>query len=142
MVGVTSSGAAPPSGGRFGGAARAPYLRLVPGTGTGGLGVRRFDTLRVEATRMPDGSVRAAASGDLDLATAPELESQLLGLCTPETQRLTIDLSALSFLDCAGLSTMRRVEALCGARGCAVEIVTAPGPAQRLIELVTEFETR
>jgi len=44
-------------------------------------------------------------SGELDIATAPLLRDCLEGL---DGQRVTLDLSALTFLDSAGLSVLAR----------------------------------
>ena len=135
---MTSSGAAP-AGGGLAGAARPRYLHSVPGSQAAGVSPR-YDALRLATRRSDDGPVSVTPAGELDLASAPQLESELLALLESGTPRLTIDLRRLSFMDCAGLSAMRRVEAMGGVLGCEVEVLTAPGPAQRLIELVSALD--
>jgi anti-anti-sigma factor len=58
-------------------------------------------------------STRAAAditiaelAGELDIASAPALREQLLGLLRPGSGRLVIDLSQVSFCDASGLAVL------------------------------------
>jgi anti-sigma B factor antagonist len=60
----------------------------------------------------------AELTGELDIASAPILREQLLGLLRPGSSRLVIDLSRVSFCDASGLavlvSTGRRARLLGG----------------------------
>lgn len=60
----------------------------------------------------------AELAGELDIASAPALREQLLGLLRPGSSRLVIDLSKVSFCDASGLavlvSTGRRAKLLGG----------------------------
>jgi len=56
--------------------------------------------------RIADGVTIAELSGDLDLASAPGLREQLLGLLRPGTSRLVLDLSRVSFCDASGLAVL------------------------------------
>ena len=56
--------------------------------------------------RIADGVTIAELSGDLDLASAPDLREQLLGLLRPGTSRLVLDLSRVSFCDASGLAVL------------------------------------
>ena len=65
------------------------------------------------------GSVTIAElTGELDIASAPALRGQLLGLLRPGSSRLVIDLSRVSFCDASGLAvlvnTARRARLLGG----------------------------
>jgi anti-anti-sigma factor len=68
--------------------------------------------------RTECGYVIAALRGELDIASAPTLREQLLGLLCPAPSRLIIDLSAVSYADASGLavlvSTARRAGLLGG----------------------------
>ncbi len=60
----------------------------------------------------------AELTGELDIASAPALREQLLSLLRPDSSRLVIDLSKVSFADASGLavlvSTARRAKLLGG----------------------------
>ncbi len=72
--------------------------------------------------------------GELDAATAPELERRLTGLATPGPI-LVLDLHALSFLDSLGLNMLFRAREWALARDVALRLVRAPVHVQRLIVL-------
>jgi anti-anti-sigma factor len=57
-------------------------------------------------TRTELGSAVAALRGELDIASAPTLRDQLLGLLRPAASRLIIDLSAVSYADASGLAVL------------------------------------
>jgi anti-anti-sigma factor len=44
--------------------------------------------------------------GDLDLATAPQLESELTGLDVSTQQRIIVDLSGVTFMACVGMTVL------------------------------------
>jgi anti-sigma B factor antagonist len=56
--------------------------------------------------RTADGVTIAELSGDLDLASAPVLREQLLGLLRPGASRLVLDLSRVLFCDASGLAVL------------------------------------
>lgn len=56
--------------------------------------------------RTADGVTVAELSGDLDLASAPVLREQLLGLLRPGASRLVLDLSRVTFCDASGLAVL------------------------------------
>jgi anti-anti-sigma factor len=58
------------------------------------------------SARTERGSVIAALRGELDIASAPTLRDQLLGLLRPDASRLIIDLSAVSYADASGLAVL------------------------------------
>jgi anti-anti-sigma factor len=58
------------------------------------------------SARKQDGNVIAALSGALDIASAPALREQLLGLLRPGASRLIIDLSAVGYADASGLAVL------------------------------------
>jgi anti-anti-sigma factor len=45
-------------------------------------------------------------SGEVDLATAPEMEIVLLNVLNVETAHLIIDMTSVSFIDCFGLGVL------------------------------------
>jgi anti-sigma B factor antagonist len=56
--------------------------------------------------RAADGISIAELSGELDLASAPGLREELLGLLRPGASRLVLDLSRVSFCDASGLAVL------------------------------------
>lgn len=80
------------------------------------------------SARTERGHVIATLCGELDIATAPALREQLLGLLRPAASRLVLDLSAVSYADASGLAvlvgTARRAGLLRGFLRLA-----APAPA-------------
>ena len=56
--------------------------------------------------RNEDGIAVGELAGELDLARAPALREQLLGLLRPGSSRLILDLSRVSFCDASGLAVL------------------------------------
>lgn len=96
------------------------------------------------STRTERGHVIATLSGALDIASAPVLREQLLGLLRPAASRLVINLSAVQYADASGLAvlvgTAHRARMLGGFLRLA-----APGPAVarvlRLTGLYRQLDT-
>jgi len=61
---------------------------------------------RALSTPATGGVTIAGLSGELDLAGAPALREQLLGLLRPGASRLVIDLSKVSHCDASGLAVL------------------------------------
>lgn len=85
-----------------------------------------------------DGCVVAVLRGELDIASAPALRDELLGLLRPGAGRLVIDLSAVGYADASGIAVLvgtgRRAELLGGWLRLA-----APAPAVARVLSVTGF---
>src|SRR3954453_21128162 len=58
--------------------------------------------LRLDVTER-DGWSGLAVGGEIDVATAPRLREQLIGLVNDGNHRIVVDLSAVDFLDSTGL---------------------------------------
>jgi anti-sigma B factor antagonist len=74
-------------------------------------------------------------SGELDLASGPELESELDQLSGPETNLVVIDLRQLDFMDSTGLSILVRAHQRLAGEGCEVGLVRGSQQVQRLLDL-------
>ena len=90
--------------------------------------------LSVEQTDLED-VVRLEVTGELDLATAPELEYRLRRLRTRHVN-VRLNLSRLEFVDVAGARTIARVLAEAGADGWLELEPELSATARRVFELV------
>ncbi|RAY14611.1 anti-anti-sigma factor [Actinomadura craniellae] len=92
------------------------------------------------STATQGGHVVVTAIGELDLYTAPRLQTALAGLLRTDVDRVVVDLSGVEFCDSTGmnvlLSAMKRIK----ERGGTFELV-APRPAVRRILQVTGLDT-
>src|SRR5919109_5024628 len=112
--------------------------------GTVWLDRRRPDSVRqVElnvSTSSQGGHAVVTASGELDLYTAPQLQTALAALLREHVDRVVVDLSGIEFCDSTGmnvlLSAMKRLK----ERGGTLELA-APRPAVRRILEVTGLDT-
>jgi anti-anti-sigma factor len=81
------------------------------------------------------GTIRLCLAGELDLAAQPEFKAAL-DAAQADSDRVVLDLSALTLIDCAALSTIF-VAADRGRRDGAVLILFDPrGQVRRLLDLV------
>jgi anti-anti-sigma factor len=79
--------------------------------------------------------VIAVLSGELDIASAPALREQLLGLLTPATSRLIIDLSAVSYADASGLAVLVGTGRRAGLLGGYLRLAAPSPEAARALSL-------
>jgi anti-sigma B factor antagonist len=63
--------------------------------------------MQIEITSNSDSQV-ITVSGEVDLATSPELDVAIIGALESGTQSLVIDLSDVSFMDSSGLGVIVR----------------------------------
>lgn len=87
-------------------------------------------------TEQGAGGLRVALSGDLDVASAPSVETRLLELDRPESPAvLVLDLRGLSFIDSTGLSLLINADSRARKAGRHVTIVSGKGAPRRLLEV-------
>jgi anti-sigma B factor antagonist len=85
---------------------------------------------------VPDGDVvHVRPFGELDLATAPDLEASLVELSSDGHPKVVLDLAGLTFVDSSGMRAI--VEAYHTAARHRVELEIRPGPpnVQRAFQL-------
>lgn len=73
------------------------------------------------------------ATGEIDLSTAPMLESHLDELVVDS--HVVLDLSGVTFIDSTGLRVILSADSKAGEHGRALAIVATNGPVLRLFEL-------
>jgi anti-sigma B factor antagonist len=74
-------------------------------------------------------------SGELDLASGPELEAELNQLNGADTNMVVIDLRELDFMDSTGLSILVRAHQRLAGEGCEIGLVRGSQQVQRLLDL-------
>jgi len=83
----------------------------------------------------------AALSGELDIACAPALREQLLGLLRPAASRLVIDLSQVSYADASGLAVLVGTGRRAGLLGGYMRLA-APTPGVANVLRITGLRLR
>jgi anti-sigma B factor antagonist len=78
--------------------------------------------------------------GELDLATAPQLEANIEQLCGAGAEEIEIDLAGLAFIDSTGLRALLIAQELCKEHGCEFFLLPGPDQVQRLFELTGLLE--
>jgi anti-anti-sigma factor len=95
--------------------------------------------LHIESRREGD-AVIVALNGELDLASAPELERELREAEATNPSRVVIDLSGLGFMDSTGLQALLRTRERAGASTYELALRRGPHQVQRVFELTKTAE--
>ena len=105
-------------------------------------------TVRLDEESLDPSGLILTASGELDLATAPELRARVTAAIDAGVNRLVIDLCPLFFLDSIALAVLLHARRQLGDAG-RMAVVVAPGSYARLIfevagmpQCIDVFETR
>ncbi len=93
------------------------------------------------SSRTEDAHTIAALSGELDIACAPALREQLLGLLRPAASRLVIDLSQVSYADASGLAVLVGTGRRAGLLGGYMRLA-APTPGVANVLRITGLHLR
>jgi anti-sigma B factor antagonist len=72
--------------------------------------------LRVTADRRP-GGVSVRLTGEMDIATAPQLVATMRSLSRLDLQHVWLDLAGLTFIDASGLAALVKARMLVDLRG-------------------------
>ena len=80
------------------------------------------------------GEVRIRPVGELDMSTAPELQTSLAAACGPG-RALIVDLSGLEFMDSTGLTLLTRWSLAAERDGFALALIAGNDRIQRLFEI-------
>ncbi|HEY4452327.1 MAG TPA: STAS domain-containing protein [Solirubrobacteraceae bacterium] len=86
--------------------------------------------------RTSAGGVRhtLVLKGELDVASAPVLESALMDICAIPPSELVVDMGGVEFVDSAGFNAILRARALCEENNCAFSLTPSQRPVQRSFE--------
>ena len=91
---------------------------------------------RIETTSVSPGERCLTPVGELDLATAPRLESELERAVAAGAARVVVDLSQVGFLDSTGLRMFLALNERAHAEGWVLAL-TAPSESVRAILEIT-----
>ena len=82
-------------------------------------------------------TVTVSAAGELDLATAPQLEECLRQLIEEEvTAEVTLDLSQVSFMDSTSISTLIRMRQLAAVSDTTLVLSSPSAPVIRILDIM------
>ena len=87
----------------------------------------------VRTGSTPDGGVIVSVHGELDLATAPQLDEALRA--RPPGTRLVIDLSGCTFLDSSGVRVLALQATEVANQGSRLELVVVDTGIARVLEI-------
>lgn len=84
---------------------------------------------------LVDGAVEVSLQGELDLASARQMEERFASIDEQSPSRVVVDLAGLAFIDSSGLRVLLLADAR--AREQGYELVLLPGqePVQRVFEM-------
>jgi anti-anti-sigma factor len=111
-------------GGRLEVGRKTKATELRSATPEFGVATRAFDT----------GTFCVSAHGDVDLATAPELETELLETAREGTRRVVVDLTGTTFFDSSAVHALVRAGERLQASGLQLGIVCGPY-IKRILEI-------
>src|SRR5208282_4405150 len=91
----------------------------------------------------PDQDVRwsgrhaiVAMPDEIDLTNSGDLNDQLVAVIAQSPETITVDLTATTFCDSAGISVLARAHQLATADGAELRIALGHSPVTRIIQLV------
>jgi anti-sigma B factor antagonist len=95
--------------------------------------------LRIETARLGT-RIELTLAGELDLVSAPQLESELMEVESPDAGELLLDLGGVQFIDSTGLRVLLGATKRADATGHKLLVRHVRGQARRLFEIagVTE----
>ena len=90
--------------------------------------------------RPGDGGIIVAVSGDVDVCTEAPLQQALLRIIRERGARLMVDVSGVSFMDCAGLRALLATRRRAEMRGGFLRLIATSAAVRRIIELTGAHE--
>jgi anti-sigma B factor antagonist len=81
-----------------------------------------------------------SVAGEIDLYTAPKLQSELMAALHEDPARLIVDMSAVEFCDSTGINVLLAAHRFARERGGELQLA-GPGSATRKVLQVTGLES-
>ncbi|MBN1529194.1 MAG: STAS domain-containing protein [Thermoleophilaceae bacterium] len=95
-----------------------------------------FQLLRLQSRR--DGDTHSvSAEGELDLSSSPALERELSVARESDAEQIVLDLTGLTFVDCAGLRVILCMDARSSDRPGRFKVRPAPEKVHRIFSLTS-----
>ncbi len=91
--------------------------------------------LDIRNTELPTGWHCISVTGEIDLATVPDLESAIESVFASNSHPLVIDLRGSSFMDSTGLKALVMANRRFDESGRGFAVAVSGGPISRLIDL-------
>lgn len=88
------------------------------------------------ARRIEADEVSLTVGGEIDLISAPALESALRDAESPRPGRIVLDLAALNFIDSSGIHMLIHARQRADANGQQLVLTHVPAHAQRVFGLI------
>jgi anti-sigma B factor antagonist len=76
-------------------------------------------------------------SGEIDIQSGPQLRDRLLGIIRRHGARLALDLSGVTFIDCAGINVLLATRRRAQLEGGSLRVLRASPRVRRLFELTS-----
>jgi anti-sigma B factor antagonist len=90
--------------------------------------------------RPGDGGTIVAISGEVDVGTEAPLQQALLPIIRERGPRLMLDVSGVSFMDCAGLRALLATRRRAEMRGGCMRLIATSAAVRRITELTGTHE--
>jgi anti-anti-sigma factor len=91
------------------------------------------DELKIRTTREGT-TATVVATGEIDLSTVDELRSAVTG-AAEDVDKLLLDLTAVEFIDSAGLGGLLELRSTLRSRSVTLEISAGDGPVRQAMEI-------
>lgn len=98
---------------------------------------RRFEI----AFESDNGATVLSVMGEIDIATAAQLERSLMAAEQDHSNGLVVDLTGVGFLDSSALHVLLRCSERLSRLGRQLHVVCRPGPVRRLFEITVLTRT-
>jgi anti-anti-sigma factor len=87
------------------------------------------------SSELVDGEVKVSLRGELDLASARQIEERFAAIDEQQPSRVVVDLAGLSFIDSSGLRVLLLADARAHERGYALVLLPGQESVQRVFEM-------
>jgi anti-anti-sigma factor len=92
--------------------------------------------LSLHVTAPGTGLVRLAAAGEIDMASAPQLDRALTDALTRhEPRHIEVDLAEVSFLDSSGINALVGARSRAASTGCRFSVTNPAPPVRRVLDV-------
>lgn len=96
--------------------------------------VQKPGSLQISSSPI-DGAVKVILQGELDLASAHQMEEHFAAIDEQAPARVVIDLAGLEFIDSSGLRVLLLADARARERGYELVLLPGPDSVQRVFEM-------